>query len=117
MFERNSLPSICSDILAASLPFITLGLLGNLLVLHISIIVGVLALLGLVLSILLKNHTPSYKSAIILPQDFSLPYAFALSSTILQTYGIDATIGLWFSLFLCILVICNAFLFRRQRQA
>ena len=105
MFERNSLPATCSEILAAALPFITIGLLGDRLILYISLTVGIIALLGLGLCILLKNKMPFRNSVKINLQDFSLPYAIALSSAIVRSNGIDASIGFWFSLGLTVIII------------
>lgn len=105
MFERNSLSEICSEILAATLPFITVGFLGNSLILYISLTIGIIALLGLGICIILKNKLSAYRLEKIQPQDFSLPYAIALSSAILSNHGIDANIGYWVALGLCVLTI------------
>ena len=116
MFGRNTFSSICSEILAATIPFITIGLLGDKLVLYISLTVGSIALLGLVLCILLRNKMLSYK-AIILPQDFSYPYVIALSATILKQNGIDASLEFWFSLFLTIaIIITNLFISKYSKK-
>lgn len=107
MFARNSLPTICSEILAATLPFVTIGLLGDRITLYISLSIGVLSLLFLGLSILFKSKIPIYRFNKIQPQDFSLPYAIALSATILRNNGINASIGFWFSIGLSFLIIIS----------
>lgn len=105
MFNNNSLGDLCSAITAATLPFITLGFLGDNVVLYISISIGILSLIGLVLSMLCKNNKRAYCLLKPLFKDFSLPYALTLSSLILKNNGIDATIGLWISAILCILTV------------
>lgn len=116
IFGRNTSAAVCSEILAATLPFITIGLLGDKLILYISLTVGSIALLGLILCVLLKNRMPSYK-AIILPQDFSYPYAIALSAIILKQHNIDASFELWLSLFLTIaVIITNIFIKPRTKK-
>lgn len=116
IFRRNTPTAICSDILSATLPFITIGLMNDKPVLYISVIVGSMALIGLILCVLFKSHIPSDKPVPVLPQDFSLPYAIALSTTILKHNDIDFPLGFWVSLFLSILVISNIFTTRVRKK-
>lgn len=116
MFARNSLPTICSEILAATLPFITIGLLGDRIILFISLNIGVISLLLLGLSILFKSKIPFYRFDKIQPQDFSLPYAIALSAAILKNNGINASIGFWCSLGLSIIIISNIFIVQKDSK-
>lgn len=109
MFNRQSLGAVCANILAATLPFITLGLLGESLVLYISIFIGVVSLTGLLICTVLKRtHKVPYVITSII-DDLSLPYAITLSSLILKNKGIDFVIGLWVALILCVLILISKF--------
>ena len=107
MFSRNSLSNICAEIIGATIPFMTIGFLGDRIVLYISLTVGIVALLCLVLSILLQYKIPICRFTKVQPQDFSYPYVIALSTAILKSHGIDASFGYWFALGLCVLIIIS----------
>lgn len=94
-----------SNVIGATLPFITLGLLGNRIVLYISVSIGCLALVMLVSALLLKSRSDFGKSLISLFQGLFLPYAIALSALILYDKGYDVSVVLWISLLLAILII------------
>ncbi len=113
MFRKGMLQETCSDILAASLPFITLGLLGDKLVLYVSVSIGVMALVTLIACLLLKNRKFTNTPLAFRPHDFALSYAFALSAAILDSKGIDASLVYWTALILAILAIGNTLLRKR----
>lgn len=108
LFHANQFADTCSNIMVATLPFITVGMLGNPVVLYISTAVGGIFLIGFLYSLISRkciSATLSDKMAQIIRDLLSLPYAFALSSVILMSRGINADEGLWFALFLAIVDI------------
>lgn len=114
MFVGNNIFSeICSKITAGVLPFIALGFIGDTLILYISLSIGTAAVIGLISSIVLRKKLRKHQSSKLIrvfDQDLSFPYAMALSSTILICNGIDAGIGLWFSLALFVLIFLSCLL-------
>lgn len=104
--KKNPFTDACASIAAAVFPFVTLGFLGNRVVLYVSLFVGVVALCGLVCGLLFKDKCASWMQHCNMTlRDLMFPYAFALSALILEQNGIDATLGLWFALALAATVI------------
>lgn len=101
IFE-DSIAEGTAKLMAASMPFITIGLLGNPTVTYISVATGLVAMIALIIrvSLLMANKRGITRDNIfnnIIGDLLSFPYAIALSSAILMTNGIDATSGLWFA--------------------
>lgn len=101
-------------ILVATLPFVTLGMLGNDIVLYVSLAVGMLALAALVvraISLSGKRHEivdgDSFGECV--DDLLSFPYAITLSSTILALNGVDASPGFWLSAGLVPLTVFAAY--------
>ncbi len=86
----------------------------NQVVLYVSVIVGVVALLGMVWGLVFKDKCATWMQCCRIElRDLMFPYAFALSALILEQNGIDATLGLWFAIALAAVVII-ASLFPRK---
>jgi len=106
MIKEKTLISLFARILIATLPFITVGMLGSPVVLYSATAVGVAALAGMVVCICLymKKKTWAVASSSLrgtVNDLLSLPYAMALSSVIPRVVGIDTTAGLWLALIFC----------------
>lgn len=112
--RKNSFVAGCACVASAVFPFVALGFLGNRLLLYVSVIVGVVALLGMVWGLLFKDKCASWLQHSNLElRDLMFPYAFGLSALILEQNGIDATLGLWFALLLAATVIIVSLLPRK----
>ena len=118
MRNKSSFYSIFADPVASSiskatcatLPFVTIGMLDSKLILIASIIVGLFSALMLLLRIAHFKNREHHTSlspvwARILDDILSLPYAVLLSSTICIQRGIDAYIGVWFSIGMALYII------------
>lgn len=106
LFKDDSYTSMFFKIMTASLPFITIGMLGNRLVMYISCAVGGLALIGGIARLCSKSEC-SYRTELSRDVDeiLQLPYAIALSSCIASAFGIKAEMGLWFALALSVFIV------------
>lgn len=96
----------------ASLPFITVGMLGEKTTLYASAAVGALALLAMIVRIaicLTDKTTATQNTAFSRDIDdvLALPYALALSSSIAGMMGYSEKSGLWLAAILCILMVIS----------
>ena len=107
MFKKNSISDLSSIILGAVLPFLTIGMLGNKIILYISAAVGILALTLFVYGFFRKYQLQVENILHKVIEILGLPYGIALSAAILDQNGIDASIGYWFSLLVIILAISS----------
>lgn len=108
----NIYADACFNISIATLPFITIGMFGNVTIRNISCAVGVIFLLAGIFSVLFRKHLkdPPFRLDEMIGNLLSLPYAFALSSVIMIVFGFNASSGLWVALFLALLSIGMAFI-------
>ncbi len=96
----------------ASIPFTTVGMLGEKTTLYVSAAVGTLALLAMIVRIAMCL---TGKTAATVNTAFShdvddmlvLPYALALSSSIAGMMGYSEKSGLWLAAMLCIMLIIS----------
>ncbi len=107
---KDSLADGAAKVLAATLPFITLGMLGNEWMSYVSCAIGIIAAVVVVVRFLslLKDTTKVRKVELLdkaVSDILSFPYAMALCSAILMQAGIDASYGLWFGGLLALGVI------------
>lgn len=109
IFEDTYMESFLR-IMCASLPFITVGMLWNSVILYVSVAVGVLALAALIarMAVCLKRCTVEEE-----PTAFSrdvdnllaLPYAMALSTAIAMGAGFNVSFIYWVALFLGVMMV------------
>ena len=97
LFQDDIYASMFCKLIAASLPFITIGMLGSTVIMYISGVIGAVALVGLVARIFSKTKT--------VEQTAQLPYAFALCYAIAALQGVDEPSMLWVAVALAIIVI------------
>lgn len=93
IFKDNRDAEFCSDVAAASLPFITVGMFGQTIILWISIAIGVMALIGMVLFLIWSNRLKKNESWPVSPGRFFFPYVIVLGSAIVGSHGINADVG------------------------
>ena len=102
----------------ATIPFITIGILGHPIVLYISASLGILLLCTFLIRFtvtLRKDNAVRSETWITeLVSELSLPYMFSLSSLILIDNGLDASAGLWFSLAITIVAVACIPLTRKR---
>lgn len=106
----DSAVSVMAKILAASLPFMTVGMFGWPTVMCISVAVGSVAMLGLIfrfamLSVGKREAVVNMTVDKVVGDVLSFPYAFALCSVICMANGVDAAGGLWLAGVLAVLEI------------
>lgn len=105
-----------AKVVAASLPFITLGMLSDNVTKIVAGIFGATALVILVVRfcMLLGSAEPRRIASIDNDVDdvVIFPGAFALSSLIAMHAGIDASFGLWFALVVAVLAVVSNHLVR-----
>ena len=98
-----------AQILLFLLPFLTLGLLGEEIVLYLSASIEAICLLALIARFFtyLKNHKvadrPKWADEVL--GMMTLPYSMALSSLILIKSGIEAQSGIWLAIIFTVLII------------
>lgn len=110
IFEDTYIESF-SKIICASLPFITVGMLWNSVILYVSVAIGVLSLAALVV----RMATVCFKKCAVegsqtaFSRDvnnlLALPYAMALSTAIATGAGFDVSFTYWLALFLGVVTI------------
>lgn len=98
---KDSLADEAAKVLTATLPFITLGMLGNEWMAYISCAIGIIAMVVLAVRFftLLKDRTKVRKVELLdkaVGDLLSFPYSMTLCAAILMQAGIDAVYGLWF---------------------
>lgn len=96
----------------ASIPFTTVGMLGEKTTLYVSAAVGALALLAIIVRIamFLTGKTAAVENTAFshdVDDMLALPYALALSSSIAGMMGYSVKPGLWLAAMLCILLIIS----------
>lgn len=103
-----------SKVVAASLPFITVGLMKEMSVWYAVVValIGAAALVALVVRVIALamnkcEPTPGGLLQKLIGNLLSFPYAVALSSTIAIAFGIDAQVGLSFAGLLALLVVAG----------
>ncbi len=106
LFQDDIYASMFCKLIAASLPFITVGMLGSTVIMYISSVIGAVALVGLVARIFSKTKTVE-QTAISRDIDdlLQLPYAFALCYAIAALQGVEEPSVLWMAVALAIIVI------------
>ena len=106
---KDSIAAATAKVVAACLPFLTIGMLGNDVTAIVSGIVGAVALVTLIVrAVMLFGKTEARTIASLdetVSDILSFPYAIALSSLISIPAGYDATPGLWLAAILAALAL------------
>lgn len=106
LFQNDIYASMFCKLIAASLPFITIGMFGLPVIMYVSGIIGALALIGMIARIFSKTAivepTPVTRDIDDLLQ---LPYAFTLCYSIAALQGLDEPSVLWLALAIAVIVI------------
>lgn len=99
---------ILCNIMILSGPFIAVGWIGNIVVAYIACAVGIAALLCLIARIYYcARHSIAERSprARHIMSELLFPYSILLSSLIIAPEGKIIACSLWFTVFICILII------------
>ena len=106
---KDSIAAAAAKVVAACLPFLTIGMLGSDVTAIVSGIVGAVALVTLIVrAVMLLGKTEARTIASLdgtVIDILSFPYAIALSSLIAIPAGYDATPGLWLAAILADLAL------------
>lgn len=110
-FFKDSLAAASAKLIAACLPFLTIGMLGSEITAVVSCIVALVAAVILLVRVVMLLGKTEAKIIPLLDEDvsdiLSFPYAIAISSMIAIQAGNDAVLGLWFALGLAVIIIIS----------
>lgn len=104
-FGDDVLSEFWTTVIGATLPLLTLGLLGDRCLLYVSATVGGIALVMLVAGWVFGVGSEVGSVVMTLSKGLSLPYVIALCSWIMEGRGLNALAGLWISLALAVLML------------
>ena len=116
---KDSLADGAAKVLTATLPFITLGMLGNEWMAYISCAIGIIAMVVLAVRFftLLKDRTKVRKVELLdKAVGDPFPYSMTLCAAILMQAGIDAVYGLWFGGLLAVGVLGSVLSYKTARE-
>lgn len=107
MFKSNALTVLCSVIIDAVFPFITIGMMWSEVLEYVAVAIFALAVAGLLIGWYMKDRVPQSEPLKDLLLDLGFPYALTLSGTLTYYYmgKTEAAQLLWIAGAFALLVI------------